>query len=168
MLDLNLARSLLFTPGSRPERFVKAAATAADGFIIDLEDAVGPPDKATARTAVMQWLRTREGVSEFAAIEREEGDLERALASANARRAALDQRLETARLTSSLGRYEEPDRVKIIEAPQDPTGPITPAPIMFVVGGLIAGLIGVVIITAVGAVGTKVSTQFNNVANALK
>ena len=34
--------------------------------------------------------------------------------------------------------------------------------------GLIAGLIGVVIITAVGAVGTKVSTQFNNVANALK
>ena len=63
MLDLNLARSLLFTPGSRPERFVKAAATAADGFIIDLEDAVGPPDKATARAAVMQWLRTREGVS---------------------------------------------------------------------------------------------------------
>lgn len=63
MLDLNLARSLLFTPGSRPERFVKAAATAADGFIIDLEDAVGPPDKATARAAVTQWLRTREGVS---------------------------------------------------------------------------------------------------------
>ena len=63
MIDLNLVRSLLFTPGSRPERFVKAAATAADGFIIDLEDAVGPADKAGARVAVMDWLRRREGIS---------------------------------------------------------------------------------------------------------
>ncbi len=33
--------------------------------------------------------------------------------------------------------------------------------------GLIAGLIGVVIITAVSSVGTKVSAQFNKVGNAL-
>jgi pilus assembly protein Flp/PilA len=33
--------------------------------------------------------------------------------------------------------------------------------------GLIAGLIGVVIITAVTAVGTSVSTQFSKVASAL-
>jgi len=63
MLDLNLTRSLLFTPGSRPDRFAKAAATAADGLIIDLEDAVGPADKAGARVAVMDWLRRREGVN---------------------------------------------------------------------------------------------------------
>jgi pilus assembly protein Flp/PilA len=34
--------------------------------------------------------------------------------------------------------------------------------------GLIAGLIGVVVITAVTAVGTKVSNQFRTVGNALK
>ena len=34
--------------------------------------------------------------------------------------------------------------------------------------GLIAGLIGVVVITAVTAVGTKVSNQFKTVGNALK
>jgi len=33
--------------------------------------------------------------------------------------------------------------------------------------GLIAGLIGVVIITAVGAVGTKVSKQFSTIASSL-
>ena len=45
MKDLALARALLFTPGNRAERFAKAAATPADGLIIDLEDAVGPADK---------------------------------------------------------------------------------------------------------------------------
>ncbi len=34
--------------------------------------------------------------------------------------------------------------------------------------GLIAGLIGVVVITAVTAVGTKVSNQFRTIGNALK
>ena len=34
--------------------------------------------------------------------------------------------------------------------------------------GLIAGLIGVVVITAVTAVGTKVSNQFKTIGNALK
>ncbi len=34
--------------------------------------------------------------------------------------------------------------------------------------GLIAGLIGVVVITAVTSVGTKVSNQFKTIGNALK
>lgn len=52
-------RSLLFVPGSRPERFDKAAGTAADTIIIDLEDAVLPEDKASAREATLKWLATR-------------------------------------------------------------------------------------------------------------
>ncbi|BBG02498.1 MULTISPECIES: HpcH/HpaI aldolase/citrate lyase family protein [Pseudonocardia] len=43
--------ALLFCPGNRPDRFAKAAA-AADTVILDLEDAVGPDDKAAARAAV--------------------------------------------------------------------------------------------------------------------
>jgi citrate lyase subunit beta / citryl-CoA lyase len=50
------ARSLLFVPGSRPDRFAKAAASGADAVILDLEDAVAPPDKATARAAAADWL----------------------------------------------------------------------------------------------------------------
>jgi citrate lyase subunit beta/citryl-CoA lyase len=46
----------LFVPGNRPERFAKAAATAADLVIVDLEDAVPEEDKSTARDAVAQWL----------------------------------------------------------------------------------------------------------------
>ena len=41
--------SLLFVPGSRPDRIVKALATDADMVCIDLEDAVGEGDKDVAR-----------------------------------------------------------------------------------------------------------------------
>lgn len=41
----------LFVPGSRPDRFIKAAASEADAVIIDLEDAVAAADKEAARTA---------------------------------------------------------------------------------------------------------------------
>jgi citrate lyase subunit beta/citryl-CoA lyase len=42
----------LFVPGSRKDRFDKAAASGADAVILDLEDAVAPEDKEAARTAV--------------------------------------------------------------------------------------------------------------------
>ncbi len=43
------ARSFLFVPANRPERFAKALASGADAVIIDLEDAVAPADKPAAR-----------------------------------------------------------------------------------------------------------------------
>ncbi|MGV8970428.1 MAG: HpcH/HpaI aldolase/citrate lyase family protein [Microbacteriaceae bacterium] len=45
----NTAISLLFVPGSRPDRFIKALTSGADEVIIDLEDAVAPEDKSRAR-----------------------------------------------------------------------------------------------------------------------
>lgn len=52
------ARSLLFVPGHRPERFAKALASAADVVCIDLEDAVPPDQKSAARDAVRTFLAT--------------------------------------------------------------------------------------------------------------
>lgn len=52
-----LRRSLLFVPGSTPERIAKAVATTADGVILDLEDAVAPGQKAPARDWVVAALR---------------------------------------------------------------------------------------------------------------
>lgn len=57
-MRLDHIQSVLFVPGARPDRFAKALATAADFIVIDLEDAVGPDDKATARSAVVAYLAT--------------------------------------------------------------------------------------------------------------
>ncbi len=48
-------RSLLFVPASRPERFGKAVAASADAVVLDLEDAVAPQDKESARDAIRRW-----------------------------------------------------------------------------------------------------------------
>lgn len=53
------ARSYLFVPGERPERFDKACASGADVVILDLEDAVVPQRKGEAREAVRDWLTRR-------------------------------------------------------------------------------------------------------------
>lgn len=50
------ARSFLFVPGDRPERFSKAYASGADVVILDLEDGVKPDRKAFAREAISGWL----------------------------------------------------------------------------------------------------------------
>jgi citrate lyase subunit beta/citryl-CoA lyase len=54
--DLQHARSLLFVPGDRPERFGKAALAGADAVVLDLEDAVAPGRKNQARDHVHRWL----------------------------------------------------------------------------------------------------------------
>lgn len=46
------ARSFLFVPGHRPERFGKALASGADAVILDLEDAVPLSSKDEARAAI--------------------------------------------------------------------------------------------------------------------
>jgi citrate lyase subunit beta/citryl-CoA lyase len=56
---LTEARTFLFVPGNRPERYDKALASPADMVIVDLEDAVPAADKAAARVALAaawpQW-----------------------------------------------------------------------------------------------------------------
>ncbi len=73
-------QSLLFVPGSRPERFEKALASGADLVVIDLEDAVGPADKESARDAAIaalgdprlgirvNGLRTKQGLADLLAL----------------------------------------------------------------------------------------------------
>lgn len=51
------ARSWLFVPGDRPDRFIKAATSGADMVICDLEDGVSASRKIAARDSVVSWLR---------------------------------------------------------------------------------------------------------------
>lgn len=46
------ARTLLFVPGNRPERFDKALASGADAVVLDLEDSVPTAVKPAAREAI--------------------------------------------------------------------------------------------------------------------
>ncbi|MFI7114882.1 HpcH/HpaI aldolase/citrate lyase family protein [Amycolatopsis sp. NPDC049868] len=55
-IDIANARTLLFAPGHRPDRFAKAAASGADAVVLDLEDAVGTESKEQARAHVRTWL----------------------------------------------------------------------------------------------------------------
>lgn len=56
---LAVARSFLFVPADRPERYAKALASGADVVIVDLEDAVAPAARPAARAALRaawpQW-----------------------------------------------------------------------------------------------------------------
>jgi citrate lyase beta subunit len=53
---LATCRSALFVPGNRPDRYAKAAASGADAIILDLEDAVAPADKSSARASALAFL----------------------------------------------------------------------------------------------------------------
>ncbi|SIT08348.1 citrate lyase subunit beta / citryl-CoA lyase [Roseivivax lentus] len=58
---MSLPITYLFVPGDRPDRFEKALGSGADRVILDLEDAVRPEAKATAREAILgaslDWSR---------------------------------------------------------------------------------------------------------------
>lgn len=55
-MDIPLCKTFLFVPANRPERISKALASGADAVIVDLEDAVAPEAKDTARHALAAWL----------------------------------------------------------------------------------------------------------------
>ena len=57
---MRLMRSKLFVPGSRPDLFAKAAASAADALSFDLEDAVAQERKVEARGILADYLRDRQ------------------------------------------------------------------------------------------------------------
>ncbi|PPR22095.1 MAG: hypothetical protein CFH39_01429 [Alphaproteobacteria bacterium MarineAlpha10_Bin2] len=51
-------RSLIFTPGNRPDMFPKALRTGADIVTIDLEDAIAPQHKNEARDKTLALFAT--------------------------------------------------------------------------------------------------------------
>ena len=57
-IDLFAVRSLLFLPASNPRAIAKAREAGADLVILDLEDAVKPPDKAEGRRAAVEAVAT--------------------------------------------------------------------------------------------------------------
>ena len=103
-------RSLLFMPGSNPRALKRARSLGADGFIVDLEDAVAPEAKEGARSIVAAALVEggyggREIVLRVNAIDTPWGHGDLAAAASMAIDAVLLPKVESAervRLTVSL------------------------------------------------------------------
>jgi citrate lyase subunit beta/citryl-CoA lyase len=62
-IDLKTIFFPLFVPGDRPERFIKAATSGCDCVIVDLEDAVAPQNKITARERTAAALSQLKNIS---------------------------------------------------------------------------------------------------------
>lgn len=56
-------RSMLFVPADSPRKLAKGADSYADALILDLEDAVAPPNKALARAAAAEFLAGASGTA---------------------------------------------------------------------------------------------------------
>jgi len=84
-------RSYLYVPGDRPDRMEKALNSSADALILDLEDAVAPSAKDSARTAVADFLGRHRGSSEPALCVRlDAASLERDLEALGGQLPAID------------------------------------------------------------------------------
>ena len=53
-----LRRTMMLTPGNRPERLAKATQLDIDAAVFDLEDGGSPEQKAEAREVINQQLAT--------------------------------------------------------------------------------------------------------------
>ncbi|MCU1480665.1 MAG: CoA ester lyase [Subtercola sp.] len=58
-------RSFLFVPGDDDRKLSRAATTAADALIVDLEDAVAPENKSAARQRVLSFIGSYAGSAEL-------------------------------------------------------------------------------------------------------
>ncbi len=80
-------------------------------------------------------------VRAFSSIERELTELERELDTKQNLYNEFLKRYEMAKITGSLGRFEEKNRIKIIDEPYTPLWPSNIPSIIFILAGLIAGIL---------------------------
>jgi uncharacterized protein involved in exopolysaccharide biosynthesis len=141
--DLDMDRLWNMAAGADPGPDSKGAMPLLISQIQKLQDAEAR--RTTARQDIEQLTKTiaemQTAISQFAPIEQHQKRLERAVEVARELHDTLAKRSEMAKLTGALGRYETPERIKIIDPPTDPTGPITPGRFLFVLGSLIGGII---------------------------
>ncbi len=79
-------------------------------------------------------------MTQFAPIEQEQQRHERSIASARETYETLQKRFEMARVTGALGKFEAPERIKMIDLPSEPTSPTGAGAMLFMLAGLIAGM----------------------------
>ena len=128
-MQIRPRRSVLYMPGSNARALEKAKSIAADGLILDLEDAVAPEAKETARKQVCETVKAggygnRELVIRINALDTPWGQADLEAAAAAAPDAVLLPKPGTGadivRATEALARAGAPDKTRLwamIETP---------------------------------------------------
>lgn len=116
-----MMRSLLFVPGSRPDRIAKALQAGADAVCVDLEDAVAPDRKAEARSAVAEILAETGGFGvRVNAVSTEWGEADcaaiRDLSPDFVMIPKADRPVDVAAVRSLFGEADAPPLLPIIES----------------------------------------------------
>lgn len=73
-------------------------------------------------------------------IERDLRALERDVAVKSDVVQQMRRRFEIARVSSDLTRYQAPERIRIIDRPVEPRGPVQPMGLLFTIAGIVAGI----------------------------
>ena len=87
-----------------------------------------------------QITASQSSVANFGEMERTLTELERDLTVKRALYTDLLSRYEKARVTGALGRFEQPERIKIIDEPYRPSQPTNLPLLIFIMSGVIAGI----------------------------
>jgi polysaccharide chain length determinant protein (PEP-CTERM system associated) len=87
---------------------------------------------------VISQVQTK--IESFAGIEQQLNELERDINTKKTLYNDFLKRYELAKVTGALGRYEEGDRVKIIDQPFTPNSPINPSIQIYFIAGIFGGL----------------------------
>jgi len=100
-------RSVLYMPGSKQRALEKARGLAADGLILDLEDAVGLAEKEVARGLIAEAVRSRsyggrEGVVRINGLDTQWGAADLEMAAAAGPDAILVPKVESAEMVRTV------------------------------------------------------------------
>ena len=79
-------------------------------------------------------------IAETGPVGQQQKQLEDNIQFAQASYDAIAKRFDNAEITGALGKFEAPERVKIIDMPIDPTSPVTPGRVLFLLAGILGGL----------------------------
>jgi polysaccharide chain length determinant protein (PEP-CTERM system associated) len=128
--------------GQQPQASEKGAPPLLVSQLLRLQDSQG---KRVALEKDVEQLRlavddVQRAMAEYAPIEQQQQRLEKEVTAARELLEAFAKRLDNATTSLALGKFEAPERVKIIDPPQDPTIPTSPARILFVIAGIVGGL----------------------------
>lgn len=94
-------------------------------------------NEITSMEEQLELLNTR--VTGFGEHERKLGELQRDIEVSRKIYEELAERHQKARVTGALGRAEESERVKLIDAPYTPTAPLNLPVVVFIIAGMVGG-----------------------------
>ncbi|WP_433825645.1 HpcH/HpaI aldolase/citrate lyase family protein [Actinoplanes sp. CA-015351] len=118
-------RSYLYVPGNRPSMLAAALTRGADAIIVDLEDAVPPAEKLSARSAVASWLSAQSpGAAIFVRVNVGAAGLDDARAVVTAASSALRG------LVVAKASLDQLAALTTILDELDPTGAVTLVPLL--------------------------------------